>query len=220
MLVEVKICGLKTAAMLDVALEARADYVGLVFFGRSPRNVALSDAAVLADRARGRSQIVALVVDADDAAIDAIVRQVRPEWLQLHGNETPARVAAVRVRSGAKVIKAIKVASAADAASALEFATAADLILFDAKAPPALAGALPGGNGLSFDWQTLAGVKDRVRYMLSGGLHPGNVAEAIRATGTTAVDVSSGVESAPGEKDANLIREFIRSAKRPTPFPS
>ena len=213
MAVDVKICGLKTAAMLDVALEAGADYVGLVFFGRSPRNVGLADAAVLADRARGRSQIVALTVDADDAAIDAIVSQVRPDWLQLHGGETPARVAAVKARSGVRIIKAIKVATASDAATALDFSAASDLILFDAKAPPALAGALPGGNGLSFDWQTLDGVKDRVRYMLSGGLHPGNVAVAIRATGATAVDVSSGVESAPGEKDANLIRAFIRSAK-------
>jgi phosphoribosylanthranilate isomerase len=217
MAVEVKICGLKTTAILDVALDARADYVGLVFFSRSPRNVVLADAAMLADRARGRSQIVALVVDADDAAIDAITTQVRPDWLQLHGSETPARVAAIKVRTGTNIIKAIKVAAARDVATALEF-TAADLILFDAKAPPALAGALPGGNGLSFDWATLADVKDRVRYMLSGGLHPGNVAEAIRATGCTAVDVSSGVESAPGEKDANLIRQFIRSAKTTVPM--
>jgi phosphoribosylanthranilate isomerase len=124
-----------------------------------------------------------------------------------------ARVAAIKARTRAKIIKAIKVATASDAAAALDFAVAADLILFDAKAPPALPGALPGGNGLAFDWATLADVKDRVPYMLSGGLHPGNVANAIRATGTSAVDVSSGVESAPGEKDANLIREFIRSAK-------
>jgi phosphoribosylanthranilate isomerase len=216
MAVDVKICGLKTAAMLDVALEARADYVGLVFFDRSPRHVELADAAALANRARGLSQIVALVVDADDAAIDAITDQVGPDWLQLHGSETMARVAAIKARSGAKIIRAIKVASTADAASALNFATAADLILFDAKAPPALPGALPGGNGVSFDWQLLAGVKDRVRYMLSGGLHPGNVADAIRVTRTLAVDVSSGVESAPGEKDANLIRQFIRSAKTST----
>ncbi len=213
MAIEVKICGLKTVEMLDVALDAGADYVGLVFFGRSPRNVTLADAAVLADRARGRSQIVALIVDADDLTIDAITAQVRPDWLQLHGSEMPERVAAIKARSGAKIIKAIKVATASDAATALEFAPVADLILFDAKAPPALPGALPGGNGLSFDWQTLVAVKDHVPYMLSGGLHPGNVADAIRATGTRAVDVSSGVESAPGEKDANLIRQFIRSAK-------
>jgi phosphoribosylanthranilate isomerase len=213
MSVEVKICGLKTAAMLDVALEARADYVGLVFFARSPRNVNVLAAAGLADRARGRSQIVALIVDADDAAIDTIMSDVRPDWLQLHGDETTARVAEIKVRTGAKLMKAVKVASAVDAAAALQFSTVADLILFDAKAPAALAGALPGGNGLAFDWQMLASVKDRVRYMLSGGLHPGNVAAAIRATGTLAVDVSSGVESAPGEKDANLIRSFIRSAR-------
>jgi phosphoribosylanthranilate isomerase len=211
--VDVKICGLKTVAMLDVALEARADYVGLVFFGRSPRHVELGDAAVLAGRARGRSQVVALVVDADDVAIDVIMHRVRPDWLQLHGSETPERVAAISGRSGAKILKAIKVASAADASTALDFTSVADLILFDAKAPPALPGALPGGNGLLFDWQLLAAIKDRVPYMLSGGLHPGNVGDAIRATGTGAVDVSSGVESAPGEKDANLIRQFVRSAK-------
>jgi phosphoribosylanthranilate isomerase len=210
--VAVKICGLKTAELLDVALAAGADYVGLVFYGRSPRNVTLRDAAVLADRARGRSQIVALTVDADDAAIAAISAQVRPDWLQLHGRETPARVGQIKARSGAKIIKAIKVATVFDAAYALDF-TDADLILFDALPPPALAGALPGGNGLSFDWQTLNDVKHRVRYMLSGGLNPANVAAAIRATGCTSVDVSSGVESAPGEKDANLIRAFVRSAK-------
>ena len=212
-MVEVKICGLKSADMLDVALEAGADYVGLVFFGRSPRNVTLEDASALAARARGRSQIVALIVDADDSTIDAIVNQVRPDWLQLHGDENPMRVAAIKARSATKLIKAIKVATPADAATALTFTSVADLILFDAKPPAVVANALPGGNGLAFDWQTLAGVKDRVRYMLSGGLHPGNVADAIRATGTLAVDVSSGVESAPGVKDANLIRQFIRSAK-------
>jgi phosphoribosylanthranilate isomerase len=211
--VDVKICGLKTTEMLDAALEAHADYIGLVFFSRSPRNVALTDAAALARRARGRSQIVALIVDADDAAIDAVTAEVRPDWLQLHGNESPARVRAIKALTGTRIIKAIKVATASDAATALEFITAADLILFDAKAPSASLGALPGGNGLAFDWQMLDGIKDRVRYMLSGGLHPGNVANAIRATGATAVDVSSGVESAPGEKDANLIREFVRSAK-------
>jgi phosphoribosylanthranilate isomerase len=210
--VDVKICGLKTTDMLDVALAAGADYVGLVFYGRSPRNVTLRDAAALANRARGRSHIVALIVDADDAAIDAISADVQPDWLQLHGRETPARVSQIKARSGAKVIKAIKVATAADAATALDFSDA-DLILFDALPPPALAGALPGGNGLAFDWQTLQDVKHRVRYMLSGGLNPDNVAAAIRATGTMAVDVSSGVERAPGEKDANLIRAFVRSAK-------
>jgi phosphoribosylanthranilate isomerase len=209
MSVEVKICGLKTAAMLDVALEARADYVGLVFFDRSPRHVDVLNAAALANRARGRAAIVALIVDADDTAIDTIFTEVRPDWLQLHGDETPARVAEIKSRTGIRLIKAIKVASATDASAAL----AADLILFDAKAPAALPGALPGGNGLSFDWQALSDVKDRVPYMLSGGLNPGNVAAAVRATGARAVDVSSGVESAPGEKDANLIRSFIRSAK-------
>jgi phosphoribosylanthranilate isomerase len=211
--IDVKICGLTDGDTLDIALDHGADYVGLVFFPRSPRHLELSAAAALAARARGRAQIVALVVDAEDAAIDRIVAEIEPDWLQLHGSETPARVAAIKNRSRCRIIKAIKVASPADAATALTFATTADLILFDAKAPPALPGALPGGNGLVFDWQALTGVKDQVRYMLSGGLHPGNVADAIRVTGATSVDVSSGVESAPGQKDARLIRDFLRSVK-------
>jgi phosphoribosylanthranilate isomerase len=221
MITAVKICGLKTAVMLDVAIAAGADYVGLVFYPRSPRHVELLAAARLADGARGRSQIVALVVDADDAALDSIVQDVRPDWLQLHGSESPERVAAIKARSKLKIIKAVKVATSADALTALDFTGAADLILFDAKPPPALAGALPGvlagalpgGNGLAFDWRLLDAVRDRVPYMLSGGLHPDNVAAAIQATGAVSVDVSSGVESSPGEKDANLIRAFIRSAK-------
>jgi phosphoribosylanthranilate isomerase len=215
--VEVKICGLKTPDMMAACLDAGADYVGLVFFPRSPRDVSLADAATLAGPARGRSKIVALAVDADDALIDDIARLVRPDFIQVHGAETVERVRAVKARTGLKVIKAIKVGTPADAAAALEFAGAADLILFDAKAPqPAKNDGsmpLPGGNGHAFDWRMLDGVKDQVRYMLSGGLHPGNVREAVRRTGTRAVDVSSGVELAPGEKSAALIRSFIQAAK-------
>jgi phosphoribosylanthranilate isomerase len=209
--VEVKICGLKTEATMRVALDAGADYVGLVFFDNSPRNVSLETAGVLSDLARGHAKIVVLLVDASDALIDQIMPYVAPDILQLHGTESLARVAEIKRRTGATVMKVIKVETAADAANALQYAGIADLILFDAKAP---AGALlPGGNGIAFDWHSLDDVKDKVPYMLSGGLNPDNVAEAIRRTGAIRVDVSSGVEMRPGEKDADLIRAFIANAK-------
>ncbi len=211
MTTEVKICGLKTPAMMQAALDARADYVGLVFFEKSPRNVSIETAGDLADQARGNAKIVVLVVDADDVLVDRIMPWVAPDILQLHGSETPARVAEIKRRTGATIMKAIKVETAADAALALDYAGIADLILFDAKAPKGAV--LPGGNGLAFDWRVLDDVKAKVPYMLSGGLTPGNVADAIRLTGATRVDVSSGVESRPGEKDADLIRAFIANAK-------
>ena len=211
MTTEVKICGLKTPAMMQAALDARADYVGLVFFEKSPRNVSIETAGDLADQARGNAKIVVLVVDADDVLVDRIMPWVAPDILQLHGSETPARVAEIKRRTGATIMKAIKVETAADAALALDYAGIADLILFDAKAPNGAV--LPGGNGLAFDWRVLDDVKAKVPYMLSGGLTPGNVAEAIRLTGAARVDVSSGVESRPGEKDADLIRAFIANAK-------
>jgi len=196
---------------MAVALDAGADYVGLVFFAPSPRNVALAVAAPLAAQARGRAKVVALVVDADDALITSIVREVGPDILQLHGSETPARVAEIKRLSGCAVMKVIKVETTADAARALDYAGIADLILFDAKAPEGAL--LPGGNGIAFDWTTLDDVKDKVPYMLSGGLSPATVADAIRRTGTTRVDVSSGVEIRPGAKDAGLIRAFIANAR-------
>jgi phosphoribosylanthranilate isomerase len=213
MSVKVKICGIKTPEALQAALSARADLVGFVFFPPSPRSLAPAVAAELAELARGRASIVALIVDADDALIDEIVRTVEPDFLQLHGSETPHRVAEITRRWGKPVIKAIKVETAADAAEALTYADVARFILFDAKAPKDLAGALPGGNGLAFDWHLLDGVKDRVPYLLSGGLTPENVAAAIAATGATMVDVSSGVETAPGIKSPDLIRRFIDAAR-------
>ena len=208
---KVKICGLKTEAALEAALAGGADYVGLVFFPPSPRNLAPDTARGLAAKARGRARIVALMVDPDDALIDAVVASADPDILQLHGEETPQRVAEVRQRWGKPVMKAIKVETAADAEAALRYHGSADLILFDARAPRE--SARPGGNGAPFDWQALLGVKDEVTYMLSGGLTPDNVAEAIRVTGAGIVDVSSGVEARPGEKDPALIRRFLRAAK-------
>ena len=213
MAVKVKICGIKTPEALQAALAARADFVGLNFYPPSPRSLAPEVAAELAELARGRTAVVALVVDADDARIDEIVRAVEPDFLQLHGSETPERVAEIAQRWGRPVIKAIKVETAADAARALAYADVAHLILFDAKAPKDLAGALPGGNGLAFDWHLLDGVKGRVPFMLSGGLSAENVGAAIAATGATIVDVSSGIETAPGVKSPDLIRQFIDAAR-------
>ena len=208
---KVKICGLRTEAALEAALAGRADYVGLVFFPPSPRNVAPAVAKVLAARARGRAKIVALMVDPDDALIAEVVATAAPDILQLHGQETPARVAEVRARWGIPVMKAVAVETAEDARAALRYSAAADLILFDARAPAE--STRPGGNGAPFDWRLLLGVTDEMPFVLSGGLTPDNVAEAIRLTGATIVDVSSGVESRPGEKDPDLIRRFLRAAK-------
>jgi phosphoribosylanthranilate isomerase len=211
MTTKVKICGLKTQAALEAALAGGADYIGLVFFPPSPRNVAPVAAKALADKARGRAKIVALMVDPDDALIDTVMASVAPDLLQLHGEETPERSADILRRWGTPVMKAIKVETAQDARAALGYRKVADLILFDARAP--IDSTRPGGNGEPFDWRTLLGVRDQVPFMLSGGLTPDNVAEAIRATGAAIVDVSSGVESSPGEKDPELIRRFLHAAK-------
>src|SRR5690606_1398015 len=160
-------------------LATRADLIGLVFYPPSPRSLAPEVAAELAELARGHATIVALIVDADDALIERIVRAVDPDMLQLHGAETPERIAEITRRWGKPVIKAVKVETGTDAAQALTYAGVAQLILFDAKAPKDLAGALPGGNGLAFDWHLLDGVKDDVPFMLSGGLTPENVGDAI-----------------------------------------
>jgi len=213
MAAKVKICGLKTREVLDAALEAGADYVGLVVYPPSPRHIEAEAAAPLAACARGRAAIVALLVDPDDALVRRAAEQIAPDIIQLHGSETPARAAAIGALARARIMKAIKVETAGDAAAAFAFAGAADMILFDAKAPDDLAGALPGGNGLTFDWHVLEGVRGKLDYMLSGGLTPDNVATAIRLTGAAAVDVSSGVESRPGVKDPGLIRRFIAAAK-------
>ncbi|MFN3746530.1 MAG: phosphoribosylanthranilate isomerase [Hyphomicrobiaceae bacterium] len=214
--VKVKICGIKTPEALQAALAARADFIGFVFYPPSPRSLAPEVAAELAELARGRTCIVALIVDADDALIEHIVRTVDPDMLQLHGSETPARVAEIARRWGKPVIKAIKVETATDAAEALAYSGVARLVLFDAKVPKDFTGALPGGNGIPFDWRLLDGVKDRVPFLLSGGLTPENVAAAIAATGATVVDVSSGVETAPGIKSPDLIRRFIDAARAVT----
>jgi phosphoribosylanthranilate isomerase len=212
MSVSVKICGISTEEALEAAIEGGADYAGFVFFERSPRNVAPARAAALARRAEGRIETVALTVNAGDEAIKAIASAVRPGFFQLHGEETVERVAAIRTLTGARIIKAIKVGTPCDIAGARIYEEEADLLLFDALAR-ALPNALPGGNGVSFDWRWLAGAGVRPDFMLSGGLNPDNVLAALQASGASAVDVSSGVETSPGRKDAKLIRSFISTAK-------
>jgi phosphoribosylanthranilate isomerase len=210
--VEVKICGLSTPETVDAAIAAGADLIGLVFFPKSPRNVSLEQAAALAARARGKARIVALVVDADDTLLKSIAADVKPDVFQAHGSETPERIAEIERLTGKPVIKAIRVKDASDIAAASAFSPVASLILYDAKAPETLGSSLPGGNGHAFDWALLDGGR-RPAFMLAGGLTPENVAEAIRITGAPVVDVSSGVESAPGVKDVHLIRKFIEAAK-------
>ena len=205
---QVKICGLSTQVTMQAALDHSADMVGLVFFAKSPRNVSIEQATALADQARGKAKVVALVVDADDAFLNHLTKSVRPDFIQAHGHETPDRIAEIHALTQTPIIKAIKVETAQDVSTAATYPAAA-LILYDAKAPKGL---LPGGNGLSFDWTLLEGVSGQ--YMLSGGLDPENVAAAIRITGAPIVDVSSGVETSPGVKDAQLIAKFIKAANK------
>jgi phosphoribosylanthranilate isomerase len=207
---EIKICGLTTPDTLEAAIRARAAYAGFVFFPPSPRNIAPPDAALLATRAGERIVRVGLFVDADDAAIGEAVAAARLDALQLHGDETPERAAQLKARFGLPVWKAIAVAGPGDAERARAYDGAVDLVLFDAKTPK---GALPGGMGLAFDWTLVAGWKGRTRWGLAGGLNPTNVAEAARITGAPLVDTSSGVESAPGVKDPDLIAAFCAAAR-------
>jgi phosphoribosylanthranilate isomerase len=207
----VKICGLSDEPTLRAALEAGADLVGFVFFPASPRFVTVGRAARLASMAQGQATRVGLLVDADDAAIGDLLREVDLDMLQLHGKEGAARVAAIKARFGLPVMKALGVSNEADCARALEYAEAADQLLLDAKPPKGAA--RPGGNGVAFDWRLGRALQWRKPWLLSGGLEAANVDEALRQSGAPGVDVSSGVESAPGRKDVAKIRAFVRAAK-------
>lgn len=207
----VKICGLSTPETLDAALQAGADWIGLVRFAKSPRHVDLDTARALSDQARGRAGRVVLLVDPDDAALDAAVAAIDPDLIQLHGSESPERVAAIRSITRRPVMKALGIAVRSDLDRIPAYA-AADRLLLDAKPPPGAA--LPGGNGRAFDWDLLAGADLPGGWMLSGGLDASSVAAARARTGATAVDVSSGVESAPGVKDPDRIAAFVRAARR------
>ncbi len=204
---KVKICGLSTPETMRAALDAGADFVGLMFFARSPRNVALEQATTLADIARGTANVVTVVVDASNELLQEISKTVRPDFIQAHGKETPERVSEIMALTGVPVVKVISVADASDVARAQNYQGRAAFMMYDAKTT----GALPGGMGHSFDWSLLKPVSHP--YMLAGGLTPATVAGAIARTGADMVDVSSGVESVPGVKDVRLIRAFITAAR-------
>ena len=207
----VKICGLSTRETLDVALGAGADMVGFVFFPPSPRHLSLETARELGRQAKGRAAKVALTVDADDATLSNIVETLQPDLLQLHGKETTARLRDIKAKFGLPVMKVIAVETSADLAVLPGFAGVADRILFDARPPKGAT--RPGGLGAVFDWQLLSKLELKLPYMVSGGLTADNVAEAVCVTSAGGVDVSSGVESASGIKDPEMIRQFIRAAR-------
>ena len=211
----VKICGLSTPETLDVALDAGADMVGFVFFPPSPRHVSLEIARELGRRVKGRAAKVALSVDADDETLDNAIEALHPDLLQLHGKESVARIREIKARFGLPVMKAIAVETAADLAAVRGYAAVADRLLFDARAPKDAT--RPGGLGQPFDWYLLQHIDLAIPFMLSGGLSAENVAEALRITAAPGVDVSSGVERAPGVKDADKIRAFIRAARTADP---
>ncbi|HWP14714.1 MAG TPA: phosphoribosylanthranilate isomerase [Xanthobacteraceae bacterium] len=207
----VKICGLSTPETLDVALDAGADAVGFVFFPASPRNISFQVARELSARVRGRAEKVALTVDADDTALTNIVEALHPDLLQLHGKETPTRVSAIQQHFGLPVMKVLPIERKADLSAIPLYSEIADRLLFDALAPKDAT--RPGGLGKPFDWHLLENLDLSIPFMLSGGLHAENVIEALRITRALGVDVSSGVESAPGVKDSEKIRAFIRAAR-------
>jgi phosphoribosylanthranilate isomerase len=213
MSIAAKICGLSSEDAVAAAIEGGAGYLGFNFYPPSPRAITPTRAAALCAGTPAEVRRVALFVDADDSAIAAVLDQALIDILQLHGQESPERVAAVRARFGRPVIKAISVAAADDVQAAVRYESVADLLLFDAK-PPRRADALPGGNGLAFDWQLIAGREWRLPWMLSGGLTAALLPEAVRISGARAVDVSSGVERRLGAKDPDKIREFLRVARR------
>jgi phosphoribosylanthranilate isomerase len=207
----VKICGLSTPETLEAALATGADMVGFVFFPPSPRHVSLEVARALGTQVGSRALKVALSVDADDALLDNSIEALRPDILQLHGKESVARVRDIKRKFGLPVMKVIAIEAAADLAALPGYVAVADRILFDARAPKEAT--RPGGLGAVFDWRLLENLNIKVPFMVSGGLHADNVAEAVRVTRAGGVDVSSGVERAPGQKDPDMIRAFIRAAR-------
>jgi phosphoribosylanthranilate isomerase len=207
----VKICGLSTPETLDAALQAGADMVGFVFFPASPRHISLETARELGRQAKGRAIKVALTVDADDTTLANIVETLRPDILQLHGKESVARLRDIKQAFGVQLMKVLAVETPADLVPLAGFAAVADRILFDARAPKGAT--RPGGLGAVFDWHVLENLDLKLPFMVSGGLTADNVAEAVRVTRAGGVDVSSGVERAPGIKDPELIRAFIRAAR-------
>ncbi|RWB25068.1 MAG: phosphoribosylanthranilate isomerase [Mesorhizobium sp.] len=211
MALDIKICGLKTDKALAAALAGGASHVGFIFFAKSPRYVEPAEAGRLREAAIGKAKAVAVTVDAGDAFLDEIVEKMRPDMLQLHGSETPERVAEIKGRYGLPVMKALPVSETADLERITPFVGIADRFLFDAKPPKG--SELPGGNGIAFDWRVLAGLDAGVDYMLSGGLNAANIGDAFRLANPPGLDISSGVESAPGVKDPALIEQFFRAVR-------
>lgn len=207
---EAKICGITDARALDAAIDGGARFVGFVVYPKSPRHLSRDKLAALADQARGRAEIVVVTVDADEELLAAVAAYARPDWIQLHGSEGPGQTAQARQYARLGLIKAIGIARPEDLGQAAQFEPVTEMLLFDAKPPT---GGLPGGNALSFDWQILAGRRFGRPWLLSGGLTPANVAEAISASGAALVDVSSGVEAAPGLKDPLKIAEFLAACR-------
>lgn len=212
MMPEIKICGLKTSEAVDRAVERGATHVGFIFFGKSPRNIEPDIAGRLADRVRGRAKIVAVTVDADTDELDEIVDLLKPDILQLHGNESPERLLTLKALYGLPIMKAFSIREPDDLKRIEPYIGIADRFLFDAKPPNG--SELPGGNGVPFDWRVLRTLDGSVDYMLSGGLNKDNIAAALRETGARGIDVSSGVERAPGVKDLAMIDEFFAAVRR------
>ena len=207
MTIQAKLCGLNSTESMAAALDHGATWVGLMFFPPSPRFIGLDQAAELSAQAKGRAERVGVFVSPDDQLLTDTLAAAQLDAIQLHGKEPPARVADVKARFGVPVWKAVSIAEAADIETARQYGDVADRLLFDAKPPKG--SPLPGGNAITFDWRLLAGTEWPLPWLLSGGLHVGNVAEAVRLTGASAIDVSSGVESAPGQKDPVRIRAFL-----------
>jgi len=210
MAVQVKICGLSTEQSVAAAIQAGARYLGFVFYPKSPRNISIAQAAKLTALAGSDVLKVGVFVNPNDALVTDVLRDVDNDIIQLHGNESVERVEYIRGRFSKIVMKAISVAGVSDISRAREYDTKADMLLFDAKAPFDMADALPGGNGLAFDWNLIAGYQWHVPWMLSGGLNERNVLEAIKISGTNIVDISSGLETLPGNKDINMITAFMK----------
>lgn len=213
MRVQAKICGINSDPALEAALEGKADFIGLVFYESSPRNIEIDTAKQLANQARGSTRITALFVNPVDEEIAEVAEHVRPDYIQLHGEESPARLLEIKNITGCRMIKAISIRSRGDIDRALNYPEA-DVILFDAKPDPSRQSQLPGGNGIPFDWHLLDELDKDQKFMLSGGLNPDNVQAAIRLTGAAIVDVSSGVESEPGVKNLRLIEKFLSEVRK------
>jgi phosphoribosylanthranilate isomerase len=211
MTIQIKICGINSVESADAAVRAGADFAGLMFHPKSPRALNGEQARVLSDRMKGRTRLVAVVADPDDAILKAIVANARPDFIQLHGKESVARAGDIRSATGLPVIKVLAVAEASDLAAASQYEAVADMLMFDAKAPAGAA--REGGHGAAFDWQLLKGRTFARPWLLAGGLNAENVARAVSISGAPGVDVSSGVETAPGVKSPEMIRTFVENAR-------